>query len=374
LTNVIEHAFAIIVGGGPAGCAAAIRLARSGRNVVILEQSRYERQRIGELLPPGAKQHLHRLGAYATIRSYILSPGIVSIWGSTAPTANDFIFNPYGDGWHLDRRQFDQSLVDLARDCGAAVHNGIRRFTFVENTDGTWNVEAQAESSAFQFRATFLVDATGRKRRISRRLGARPLGYDRQVAVIADVVLPTDSQIDRRLWLEAETNGWWYSAALPNHRMVVVYITDGDLLPHGIKSLNDIRLWLDRVPYTKLRLPSGCALIGHRMVSAQSYLMDRVAGNNWIAIGDAAMAWDPLSGQGITKALESGVHAADAVLEAEGRDRSALASYADWITTQFERYRSECANLYRVETRWSSSPFWQRRHAIRQLTGTERSH
>ena len=149
---MVDDAFAIVLGGGPAGCAAAIQLARAGRKVVVLERSRYEQQRIGELLSPGVKQHLHRLGAWPTVGSCVRSPGIASTWGTGVLYENDFIFNPYGEALHVDRREFDRSLADLAHGCGSAVYTGVRAISWCETAGGRWKVDARNGSVGFALR------------------------------------------------------------------------------------------------------------------------------------------------------------------------------------------------------------------------------
>ncbi len=89
--------------------------------------------------------------------------------------------------------------------------------------------------------------------------------------------------------------------------------------------------------------------------------MDRIAGRNWATFGDAAMGWDPLSGQGITKALESAFHVADALLKVGDGHPTALDEYANWVELQFEGYLHAYTHYYRAETRWTESRFWQRR-------------
>ena len=78
--------------------------------------------------------------------------------------------------------------------------------------------------------------------------------------------------------------------------------------------------------------------------------------------GDAAMTWDPLSGQGICKALESGMHAARAIDCALNGDNHGLNDYAQWTRTQFDGYLQSRAKYYRTEQRWPDAPFWRRRH------------
>src|SRR5262249_39649411 len=113
----------VVVGGGPAGTAAAIALTRIGRPVLMVERSRYDRERIGETLPPSARIPLARLDVWDRFmrQAHTPSPATISAWGRDDIDENHFIGNPYGHGWHLDRRRFDGMLASIARTCGARV-------------------------------------------------------------------------------------------------------------------------------------------------------------------------------------------------------------------------------------------------------------
>jgi hypothetical protein len=88
-----------------------------------------------------------------------------------------------------------------------------------------------------------------------------------------------------------------------------------------------------------------------------------VAGDGWLAVGDAVASHDPLSASGIARALDSGAHAAVAIhaLLARG-DEAPLAAYAERQTRGFELYCDTWARYYQIEQRWPGSPFWSRRH------------
>ena len=109
-----------VVGGGPAGAATALALARAGYTVTVLERSRYDAFRIGETLPPAVKRPLMELGVWDQFLATgtLESPGIVSAWGRPDPYDNDFIVNPDGPGWHVDRRGFDAMLARRPADGG----------------------------------------------------------------------------------------------------------------------------------------------------------------------------------------------------------------------------------------------------------------
>ena len=114
---------AAIIGGGPAGAAAAISLSRAGHSVVLLERTHYQSPRIGETLPPAARPLLERLGVWERFLqdTHGSSPGTLAAWGSGDLAENHFITNPYGSGWHLNRAKFDARLTQLCRREGRAI-------------------------------------------------------------------------------------------------------------------------------------------------------------------------------------------------------------------------------------------------------------
>src|SRR5437867_2795294 len=123
-----ERVDVAIIGGGPAGTAAALALAREGASVVVLERSRYEAVRVGETLPPQIRLLLDELGLWEAFAAagHTPSAGIVSVWGTPRLSENDFVFDPYGHGWHIDRRRFDQMMAHAAEQAGAQVCRAAR--------------------------------------------------------------------------------------------------------------------------------------------------------------------------------------------------------------------------------------------------------
>ena len=112
----------VVAGGGPAGSAAAIVLARSGRRV-FLASSDVDGFAWARRSPPAVRPLLRDLGVLDRFLAdgHVTCPGNVAIWGTDEPVATDFIFDPYGQGWHLDRARFDTSLRDAARDADTEI-------------------------------------------------------------------------------------------------------------------------------------------------------------------------------------------------------------------------------------------------------------
>lgn len=98
-----------------------------------------------------------------------------------------------------------------------------------------------------------------------------------------------------------------------------------------------------------------------RIVTAASYRLDRCVGPGWLAVGDAAMAWDPLSGKGIHIALESGRRAAETLSNLLENDQYALVGYLRSIDEEWLNYLNVRATSYNAEPRWAESQFWRRR-------------
>jgi flavin-dependent dehydrogenase len=355
-----------VLGGGPAGAAAALALARGGFSVAMLERSSYEGARVGETLPGSIVGPLARLGVWDQFvaAEHQPAPGVVAIWGRDEPFENDFVFSPYGSGWHLDRTRFDRMLAETAAAAGVAVHRGARLEGCECDSRGRWHLRARVEGETLGITAGWILDATGQAAWLGRRLGVPRRVTDRLVALVAFATHAAPAE--QFTALEAVPDGWWYAAPLPAGKWVAGYFTDSDLFPHGSAELR--RFWCER--WRRTRLISGlfpdvdaCGPI--RIVSAASRRLDRVAGRGWLAIGDAAQSYDPLSGQGITKALESGMAAAAAIGATRGGDPTALDRFAAGAERESRLYQAQHAKHYAREGRWPDAMFWRRRRAAR---------
>jgi flavin-dependent dehydrogenase len=351
------------MGGGPAGCATAIALARRGLAVAMLEHSCYDTPRVGETLAPECRVPLAALECLRPFENdrHLPSSGIASVWGEDRLYENDFMFNPYGHGWHLDRCRFDAMLAHCAADMGAQVFAGTtaRRCDAVSNG---FEIEAERRcGGALRLRSHLVVDATGR--------GSSPLPgaqrcvvYDKLVGLVG-LVVPASSQEDSRILLEAVSDGWWYSALLPGGTRVAAFMTDGDRLKGHRHDLS--RFFISRLseaPHTRERVGATPEVESLRLVAASSYRQRAMHGERWLKVGDAACTYDPLSSAGLLKALQSGLDAAAAIEDWFGGDTAAPARYAARLEQRFFAYLGTRAAYYSREMRWPASPFWQRRH------------
>jgi flavin-dependent dehydrogenase len=360
-----ENYDVIVVGGGPAGSTAALSLVRVGYSVAILERSDYANPRVGETLPPAVKAPLTHLGLWDTFLhdSPSSSPAIFSAWGSEMLNELNHFYNPYGVGWHIDRRRFDAMLVRVAQDAGATLKKGAREVLCETDGSGGWTVGFRSAYARHLLRARFLLDATGRSSAVARRMGARRVRHDNLVGVVGFFATGSEQQAPSPITLiEAVENGWWYSAPLPGSRLVIAYMTDVDVYARGRRQ--SAGTWLEQLghtTYTQTRAKTGTLDSGPLIVQANSSQLDRLYGDNWVAVGDAALAFDPLSGQGVYRALESGMRGANVVQAFFAGGRREFASYADTLGEIFNQFLVLRGKYYSQERRWPHSVFWRRR-------------
>lgn len=315
-----------VVGGGPAGAVTALLLARAGRDVVLYEEPRYDALRMGGTLPPSINPLLRVLGLWQPFAAH---------------------------GWPIDSGRFDAVLIDAAEQAGVRLRRGAR-VGKVGRVDGGLSVEAGEPVVA-----AAVVDATGRSARIARGLGANRVQFDRLVCVAR--IFDIGSEPAGDTFIEAAPDGWWYASPLPGQRRIIVLFTDAHEVVRS--RLATVEGWTDAMARTEhvgdLACGVPCGRI--RVTTSASHELEPPVGNDWIAVGDAAFAVDPLPSGGVDFALRSAKAAADALL---GGDRSA---YRKQIADEASEHRRLRAEIYGWEHRFADTAFWSaRRLAVDQ--------
>jgi len=356
----------LIVGGGPAGTAAAIKLSQMGISAAIVERSNYESNRIGETLPPEANPILNSLGVWEDFikDEHLPSPGNISVWGNEQLAENDFLFSPYGCGWHINRSRFDLMLSIAAEKNGSQVFRDTEVKRLFHDAGRRWLISAEQHGENLLFETRYLLLATGRKAKIRLPLGQK-IVYDHLISAVKLLNLNSSiSDFDYRTLVEADEQGWWYSSVLPQNKLVLAYMTDADLLPRDIKaSTGSWERLLNRVSYTRSRA-TNCEWSDETyLLPANTYFNLNFGGQAWMAVGDLAFTFDPLSSNGITNALKRGIETADAVAAYLRKNDKFLKEFINQLKSNFAQYLKERQSYYQLERRWVKSPFWLRRQS-----------
>jgi 2-polyprenyl-6-methoxyphenol hydroxylase-like FAD-dependent oxidoreductase len=358
----------VILGGGPAGTATALSLRQHAPSlsVAIIEQSTYNEFRIGETLTPHAQSLLDQLGVWSNFLEQQHTPahGTRAAWGSDQLFENEFIFQSSARGWHLDRTRFDAMLASCTASEGATLLRGSKYIGAELRRHNRWHVKVQTETHGeIDIDASFVVDATGRRAAFASQQNSRKVFLDHLCGVFMLFAIDGATPMkDSYTLVEAWEEGWWYSALVPGENLAVVCMSDADIVRR--RRLNSPHEWLTlmgQTRHTKQRALNATPVSPASVHPAYSHRLERMVGNGWLAVGDAAMTFDPLSSQGIFKGLRSGILASYAIGDYCKGLPSSLDKFEAILSSEFEGYLKTRSDYYRQEGRWEHSSFWQRR-------------
>ncbi|MGM3309145.1 lysine-epsilon-oxidase maturase LodB [Anabaena sp. WFMT] len=363
----IKNVDVAILGGGVAGTTLALTLCLYSKlTVAVIEQTTYETIRVGE----NVSASLLPLLDYLQIKESFLADNhkpvynISAVWGHSSLNSRASLFSQFGEGYLLDRGQFDCMLAKQV------VHKGGKLFLETKCQEGEhlegggWRLFLNHSSGqSFSLESRYLVDATGRQSRIAKRLGAKSLISDSLVGITAFLDFGKHKPNTEEILIESIPEGWWYSAWLPNGKLSVVLITDVDIMRQ--QQLHKEYQWsclLSKAYHTSNRTRGGMLDDSLVVKPAHSHILDHAVGDDWIVVGDAAAAFDPLSSMGIGHAMTSGSHAAVALIEHLNNHKDGLLKeYQSGLERNFESYLRMRQMYYEMEKRWIEAPFWKRR-------------
>lgn len=349
-----------IIGGGPGGSACALTLAKLGvPDVLLIEAGDYAQFRIGESIPPEANHLLQTLGIAQDFLFEGHAPcyGSCSYWGSDKRGYNDTLMNPLGHGWHLERSRFNRFMAAQARLRGIELLTNARLASSSEAGGGfalQLTLGGTSQQRAASVHADFVVDASGTRAVFARQRGSRKVDMPPLVC-LAMRFAPSGAGTGLT-HLEAVEHGWWYGAHLPDASLLLGFYSAADIIrTHRLQRTENWMAWLTDAPNTAALTRNAAPLedVVHSF-PAPSYCLDRLHGDNWLAIGDAASAYDPVTSQGIVKSIANGIAAANVINEG-----AATAGFAQSVQDQYRQYLALRRTCYGWEQRWPESPFWR---------------
>jgi len=317
----------LIVGAGPGGCTAALKLAQLGVDAVLVDRSRFPRDKVcGDALSGKVMRTLERLDPALVIELRQQSELLPS-WGVTfvAPSGRSlrvpFSRNPgegQAPGAILPRMQFDNFMLDAVKRNGRVrVIEGATAKQF-ERTNDSWTVDLVGQDlPLIRCRPKLLLDASGANSHFARHVGKLPMEPRHHCAGVRAYfqgVTNLDAQgFIELIFLEELLPGYLWIFPLPNGRANVGLGLRSDVVRKRGADLKALMTQLiTEHPQLKARF-ANATMEGSIQGMGLPLASKRwpISGDGYMLIGDAAHLIDPFTGEGISHAMISGMHAAD---------------------------------------------------------------
>lgn len=335
----------LILGAGPAGAAVALGLQRLGYTVQVV--SDWRRFAAVEGVSQRVLDGLRQAGLLRALAcASLASPRRVQ-WSAEEQRLNQEFL--------IDRVAFDAAIREDLR--AAGIELVAARVRAVEAISGGHRVQLE---SGRTLHGAFLVEARGRQ---------APLAGKRQRGPETLSLLNQWQEAPGRpaSAVESLVDGWSWMARLADGRCYWQFTLDAAAAELPGKAQLPAWCAQRRGESLLVRELFGVAALQPASLYARSstaILCDEASGPDWLRVGDAAMAVDPLSGNGIFQSLSSALQAPaviNTLLRHPQRGELARRFHQQRVTQLFLRFARTGRDFYALERRWAAQPFWQAR-------------
>src|SRR5260221_1136516 len=325
--GMLQDYDSILIGGGPAGSSAAAILAEYGHRALVIEREQFPRYHIGESLIPFTFGPLERLGMIPKMRaSHFVKKYSVSFVQPDGRRSQPFyFFNRYdretvAQTWQVLRSEFDQMLLDNAREKGAEVREETTVNRLLMDGERVVGVEAADKSGrSFEVRAPITLDCSGKEAFASNRRGWRlPDPYLNKIAVWTYYKgSKREPGLDEGATTVAYVpeKGWFWHIPQHNDMVSVGVVAEAKYLTRGgVKEPREIfHREVGENQWIKEHLASGQSTGQYFITSEYSRHSRYCAAPGLLLVGDALAFLDPVFSSGVMLALKTGQFAGEAV-------------------------------------------------------------
>lgn len=338
----------VVLGAGPAGVVTAAGLARLGEAVVLVGEPR--RIAAVEGLSARVIEALRGLGFRQAVDTIEAAVPRRVIWNGVPSDANLEQL--------VDRQRFDRALLADVEALGVAVVRG--RVIAIPSTPTGSEVQVVVDGSPRSIAARFIVEARGR----TAPAAGRPRLRGPETVALAQLWRGPPASVG--VAVESTADGWAWLASLADGRRYLQFVVDAD--PSALPSKQALTDFCAR-RFAGLTAGQpflhGAVPVSEPQARASTAVLNEVVtGEDWIRVGDAAIAVDPLSGNGVFQSLSSALQA-PAVIRTMLRSPQRRALARDFhqrrIEQLFHRFARIGRDFYASETRWVDAPFWRAR-------------
>jgi flavin-dependent dehydrogenase len=354
---------AIMVGAGPAGSAAAAILAGHGHRVLVLEREKFPRYHIGESLIPFSYHPLKRLGMIERLKksTFTKKYSVQFISRNGKASQPFYFFNRYdretvAQTWQVSRSEFDQMLLDNAREKGAEVIEETSVRELIWKAKRVVGVRAMTRDGAEkEFFAPLTFDATGKEAFAATRNGWRERdSYLNKIAVwtyYEGAVRQKGVDAGATVIAYIPAKGWFWWIPLDHDRLSLGVVADRKYLSRD--GVRNPKMMLEREignnRWVKENLVPATQCGDYYITSEFTHHSRHCGTEGLILMGDAYCFLDPVFSSGLMLALKSGVMAADAAHAGLKEGDLCAASFAEYATQMregLENMRKLCYAFY----------------------------
>lgn len=326
MTPSIEYD-AIIIGGGPAGSCSGAILAEYGHRVLILERERFPRYHIGESLIPFTFQPLERLGLIPKMKAsnFVKKFSVTFVQPDGRRSQPFYFYTRYdqetvAQTWQVLRSEFDQLLLDHAREKGAEVREESSVNQVLMESGRVVGVEvSRKDGSRYEVRGRITLDCSGKEAFTSNRQGWRM--RDPYLNKIAVWTYYQGSKREPGLDEGATTvayipdKGWFWHIPQHNDMVSVGVVAEGKYLTRdGVRDPKEIfHREVAENQWIKSHLAEGQSTGNYYLTSEYSRHSRYCAAPGLVLVGDAFAFLDPVFSSGVMLALKSGLMVGEVV-------------------------------------------------------------
>jgi flavin-dependent dehydrogenase len=356
----------VVIGGGPGGSTVSTLLAQQGVKVELFEREIFPRFHIGESLIPETYWVLKRLNMLEKMqKSHFVKKYSVQFVNASGRQSAPFYFRdnkPHecSQTWQVVRSEFDQMLLENAREHGVTAHEGVRVMDVIFEADPSSSHGAGRAVGVRlkdrEVRAKVVVDASGQNGLIANRLRLRVwdpiLNKGAIWSYFEGAYRDTGRDEGATMVLQTpDKQGWfWY---IPQHDNIVSVGIVGPfdyLFKNRGKDFEKIfNEEVERTPAVGRRIKGATRATGFFATKDYSYRTTRASGDGWVLVGDAWGFLDPLYSSGVLLALKSGELAAEAIVEGLNKGDTSAAQLGAWaanFNTGVDRMRRLVCEYY----------------------------
>ena len=344
----------VIIGAGPAGTCAALRLLQLDYRVAIIEQAEFPRFQIGESLSPGVWNIFQYLEAEELLLrpEYIRNLSAYVIWEQ--PTENRLSASQRGPGIIVDRAKLDSELLALCRQRGAVVFQPAKIKTRKFN-DGGWHLEINSKNGKYQIQTFFIFDARGKNGvPTSDRIQTSP------VSVGIWTHLPA-RYFPKATLVEALEDAWLWGSPLPNGEFKVMAFAD----PSTIKNVSISTCLAEFISKSDLfKISYSFEKLDFTVRPVQLFWNAYSWKKNYIHLGESAFAFDPLSSTGVEKAMRFSMQtviAFNTIVKKNEGEKIAGTFYTEKLLEAVATHTNWTQEFYARSWVDNSFPFWAKR-------------